>query len=124
MPTTVVPLGPATVDVTGVRAGDRNLFTVTIKSAGTPVDLTGFTVTAQARKTSIDVENLVAVVTLTDPTNGTITIRWPGDAVTTLLAGAESWAGVWDLQIDDGSADDPVTIVAGKFAAVMDVTRP
>lgn len=119
----VVPLGPACVDLTGVRAGDRNLITATITSKGAPVDLTGYTVTAQARAKATDqAAALTAAITVVNATQGQIEIRWPGAAVATLLAGKATWKGVWDLQLT--SADGPLTVAAGNFGAVMDVTRP
>lgn len=125
MAAVTVPLGPPAVNITGVRAGDRNLMTVSVTTAGVPVDLTGLTPAAQARKKSIDPDPpvITAVVTVTDAPAGELEIRWPGDQVTTALAGKETWSGVWDLQLDP-AADDPITVCAGTFAAVMDVTRP
>ena len=109
-----VPLGPAVAHLVGVRAGDRNLLHVRITSAGVPLDLTGSTVTAQARKKSTDaVPAITADVEVTDAALGEIDLRWPGEQVTAALAGADTWAGVWDLQVQAG-ADDPVTICAGK----------
>lgn len=119
----VVPLGPACVNLDGVRAGDRNLITVTLTSKGTPVNLTGYTVTAQARKKSTDLTALSAVIAVDDAVAGKISIRWPGDLVTTLLDGKATWNGVWDLQIDTAGSD-PLTVAAGTFGAVMDVARP
>lgn len=119
----VVPLGPACVNITGVRAGDRNEFTATLTTKGVPLDLTGQTVTAQARTKALATEALDAVVEVTDAVNGEVTIRWPGDAVTTWLNGKASLNGVWDMQVDNG-VDDPVTVVEGTFSAAMDVTRP
>ena len=119
----VVPFGPACVNLTGVRAGGRNLMSATITAKGTPVDLTGFTLSAQARKKSTDpTVALQAEITVVDAVAGEVTIRWPGEDVTLLLAGKASWDGVWDMQMDD-TLSDPVTIVEGKFNAVMDVTR-
>jgi len=119
----VVPLGPACVNLTGVRAGDRNVMTATITSKGEAVDLTGKTLTAQARKSATaTTDPLDAVVTVDDALAGKITIRWPGDKVTTLLAGKATWAGVWDLQVAE-PGQDPLTVAAGSFAAEMDVTR-
>lgn len=121
---TVVPLGPACVDLTGIRAGDRNEFTLTLHTNGTPLNLTGMTVTASARKTATDPDPaaITAVVVVTDAAAGKATIRWPGDEVRTALAGLLTWKGVWDLQV--GSAGgDPQTLVAGKMTAEMDVTR-
>lgn len=118
-----IPLGPTPLDITGVRAGDLNLFTFHIHRNGTPVNLTGQEVTAQARKSAISDEiALTAVVTVTGAPNGDGTIRWPGDDVRDLLAGAATWKGVWDLQTAN-PGEDPVTLVAGAFAAEMDVTR-
>jgi len=95
-----------------------------ITNGGTPVDLTGQTLSAQARKKITDANPAVtAVVTITDAVNGKGTIRWPGDQVTTSMGGRSSWTGVWDLQVAAG-ADEVTTLVEGKFSAVMDVTRP
>src|SRR4051794_35836000 len=117
-----IPLGPAPLDITGVRAGDLNLFTFTVHRSGTPVNLTGLEVTAQARKTSIsDDIALTAVIVVTDGPAGKGTMRWPGDDVRILLAGSAKWSGVWDLQVAT-PGEDPVTLVAGKFGAEMDVT--
>lgn len=120
-----IALGPAPVDITGVRANDRNLITGRLTYKGDPVNLTGSTLTSQARKRAQDADPpaLVAVCEITVPLNGEYTIRWPGDAVATLLGTAASWSGVWDFQLDDGSPDGPITIAAGAFGAVWDVTR-
>ena len=120
-----VNLRPATLDLTGIRAGDRNTINVALTSAGAPMDLTGYTISAQARKTpqTADPPAIAADVTVTDAPGGLFTLRWPGDAVRTALADQASWTGVWDLQLDNGTAD-PWTVVAGAFTADMDVTRP
>lgn len=118
----VVPLGPACVDLTGIRAGDRNYTEVTIKQKGQPVDLTGLTVTAQARKKPTDTTALNAVIDVLDAAGGLVSMRWPGQEVTDLLAGKATWDGVWDLQIQS-PPDDALTVAAGGFHAVMDVTR-
>lgn len=118
-----IDLSPARLDISGIRANDRNLITATITSGGVPMNLTGKTVEAQARLTAVDVAMLSAVITVTNAAAGAITIRWPGAAVATLLAGAAKWSGVWDLQVTTPS-EDPLTVTAGTFAAEMDVTRP
>lgn len=118
-----VPLGPAQVNLTGIRAGDRNLLTCTIRDKDLPVDLTGMVVSAQARKRSTDTGTaLTANVTVTDAVAGEVEIRWPGDDVRTLLDGKPTWSGVWDLQMQSPPAD-PVTVCEGTFDAEMDVTR-
>jgi hypothetical protein len=121
----VVPLGPARADLMGVRAGDRNLVTVTLHRGDDPVDLTGITVTAQARKEATDQgpPALEAEVTITDAEAGEFELRWPGEDVRTMLAGAAYWLGVWDLQLDPGG-EPPYTVLEGAFEAVQDVTRP
>lgn len=118
-----LPMGPACVNITGIRGGDRNLITGTVTSKGEPVDLTGMTLAAQARKQATDATAaLTAVIEITDPLEGAFTMRWPGAAVTTLLNGKKNWTGVWDLQVTEPDFD-PLTIAAGTFAAEMDVTR-
>lgn len=119
----VVNLTPSRVDLQGVRAGDRNLITWTIRSGGVAVDLTDKTVEAQARLTADDEAALSAVVVIVDAVNGTGTLRWPGDELRDLLAGETKFAGVWDMQIVT-AGEDPLTVAAGVFLADMDVTRP
>lgn len=119
-----ISLTPPVVNISGVRAGDRNLLNATLSSEGVPVDLTGQVLTAQARKKSTDTEIACsAVVETVDPAAGTVTIRWPGEDVRTMLAGAPTWKGVWDLQMAPDENSDAVTLCAGSFAAEMDVTR-
>jgi|SRR5262245_63768285 len=118
-----INLTPAVVNISGVRAGDRNLFNLTLRSAGKPMDLTGYTVLAQARTTVQASTELDAVCTVTDPAGGGISVRWPGDAVRTWLGSDNTKSGLWDLQLDDGSGGDPWTIISGNFEAEMDITR-
>jgi hypothetical protein len=118
-----VALGPAPLDITGIRAGDRNEFGITLTSNNAPLNLTGYTVTAQARNTHADVDMVAAVVTITSATNGQLTLRWPGDLIRTWLATKIRATGVWDMQIKP-AAGDPITVAAGAFTAEMDVTRP
>jgi hypothetical protein len=122
---TVLSFRPAVVTLNGVRAGDRNEFAGRLHQSGVPVDLTAVTLSAQARVAAEaeDPPALEAIVEVTDPpTDGRFTVRWPGEAVRGLLAGAPEWVGVWDLQMANG-AGDPVTVMAGGFKAEMDVTR-
>jgi hypothetical protein len=119
----VVSLGPAAVDLTGIRAGDQNILSMTIHSKGTPLNLTGKTITAQARSTPLATTAIDAVITVVDAVGGQITIAWPGVTVATMLAGQAKWSGVWDIQMS-APGQDAVTLAAGKFGAVMDVTRP
>jgi hypothetical protein len=118
-----VPLGPACVDITGVRGNDRNEIQFVLKSGTVPVDLTGLVLEAQARLNVTSAEEMDAVITVLDAPAGKFSLRWPGVAVTTMLGDNPTWAGVWDLQIGDGTSD-PTTVIEGKLSAVMDVTRP
>lgn len=120
---TVIDLTPAEVDIKGVRAGDRNLVSFTIKVSGQPLDLTGYTVSASARTKEDDPEHLDATCTVTSATAGKVDVRWPGDDVRTWLGTAVEQQGVWDLQLDDGTGGDPWTVVWGTFSAVWDVTH-
>jgi hypothetical protein len=119
-----VILGPAQLDLSGIRAGDRNTIAMTISFKGEPLDLTGLQLSAQARKTPSDPAIAVtAVIAIVDAPNGQITITWPGADVSSLFTGGiDTWAGVWDLQV--GSGGNITTIAAGKLQAVLDVTRP
>src|SRR5438045_9770769 len=102
-----VALDPAQVDITGVRAHDRNQFMITLNSAAKPVNITGYTVTAQARATPTtpDSQALSAVVEVVDVVKGKVTIRWPGDEVADWLGNLTTKQGAWDLQLDDGVLD-------------------
>jgi len=118
-----INLAPAEVDIAGVRAGDRNLIQLTLRQGGQPINLTGYTITAQARTTAADTAHLDAVVTVTDGPSGQCQLRWPGADVETWIGTGTSQKGVWDMQLDDGSGSDPWTVIAGTFAAELDITR-
>lgn len=117
-----VSFNPATVNIAGVRAGDRNLFTMTIKENGSAVNLNGMDVQAQVRAKATDVNpSLEAEIVIVNEATGQISIQFPGDEVTALLAGSPTWAGVWDLQLI--APNGVTTICQGNFAAVLDITR-
>jgi hypothetical protein len=125
MAAAVVDVNPAPVDLVGVRAGDDTSLVVLIHNAGTPIDLTGCTVSAQARKTASDpLPAITAACTVTDAPGGQALVTWDGTDVSGLMpTPAVSWDGVWDLQLAD-TGGVIRTVAAGKFGAVMDVTRP
>lgn len=122
-----VYVGPAVLDLAGIRAGDTNAFDFLLHYAGTPMDLTGATVTAEARRTPADdVVAVAAVCTITDAAGGRVRVAWDGEAVRALMPNPEStWAGVWDLQVAGPGMPPAVdTLAGGKFTAEMDVARP
>lgn len=123
--TTVVNLGPAPIDLVGIRAGDRNLVAVTLKDAGAPVDITGMTVRASARLKITDDDApapVVADITITNASQGKFDMEWPGDQVRDFLGAKSALTGVWDLEVES-PPEEPVTIAAGKFVCALDVTR-
>jgi hypothetical protein len=116
-------LGPARVDLSGIRAGDRNRLTITLSSNGAPFDLSAVTATAQARATADAIDAIDATVTILDPAAGELALEWPGDLVAgVIVPPATTWRGVWDLQL--AGVDGTVTVAAGTFAAELDITRP
>jgi len=120
---TTVNAGPEQVNITGIRAGDRNELLVTITNDGVPMDLTGGTVRAQARAKSTSPSAIDAVVSPADETKGQYLLAWPGDKVRQLLGAAETWTGVWDLEVVEAEQTIPITVATGSFQAFMDVTR-
>lgn len=117
-----VPLGPAPVDISGVRAGDLNEFQITLLVSGSPINLTSTDVTASARSPITNPDSLDAVCTVLDGPAGLLSVRWPGEDVRTWLADKAKVTGVWDLQLSEGETD-PLTVAAGSFSAELDVTR-
>lgn len=119
-----IDLRPATLDIVGIRSGDRNELTLILSEKGAPLDLTGKTLAAQARKAvSDDSVSLTAVITITDAAAGKFTMRWPGDAVRDIVGTEASWKGVWDLQLGAEGDDSAQTILAGSITLDNDVTR-
>jgi hypothetical protein len=116
--------GPVPLDWTGVYSGDANTEVFEIVGGDDPIDITGSLIEAQARVSATDdTIALTAVVELTAPTLGQFTISWPGEDVRTLLAGSESWSGVWDVQFTAPGETLPTTLLRGRFDAAADVTR-
>lgn len=107
-------------------AGDRNEKTLQVLKDGDPWDLTGATVTAQARRTANDpVVALTASVTPVDASQGIYTLGWDGNAVRALLGAEASWTGMWDMDVlEAGRADgESETVADGAVLAEMDVTK-
>jgi hypothetical protein len=120
----VIDAGPVKMDLLRIRAGDRNLFTIKLSNNSGPIDITDFVIEAQVRTEPTDgVIAISAVIAIVDAAQGQFSMRWPGDDVRDLLAGADTWEGVWDLQVTESVGEDPQTLLAGLFTAESDVTR-
>lgn len=119
-----IRLGPTVLDLSGIRSGDSNKINFTISKDGAPVDLTGYTISAQVRKVVTDIDPAMdAVCQMIDPLAGTFYVTFPGDLVMSMLAGEATFKGVWDIQVTDDESFT-TTLAAGSFEAVLDVTRP
>ena len=116
--------GPQTLDWRCAYAGDTVQAAFRLLADGDPWDLTGATLTAQARRTSSDPDPaaLTATVTVTDVVGGVALVKWDGEAIRALLGDASAWEGVWDMQVVEAGGTIR-TVVAGRFIAAMDVTR-
>lgn len=115
--------GPEPVDW-NVYAGDANEETVIFQAGQDPWDITGAVIEAQARVTALDpAVALTATCTVVDAVNGEATIAWDGEAVRTLLAGADTWEGEYDVQILEQGKTLPRSLWRGKMTARYDVTR-
>lgn len=108
-----------------IYAGDTVIEEFTLIADGSPVVLTGSTVSAHARTSVRDsLPALQAVCVLTDPTNGKFTVEWDGTDLQNVVLdqpAGEKWAGVWDLQV--ASAGGLRTWVQGRMVVYLDVTR-
>lgn len=117
-------LGPAVLNLTGIRANDKNEMILNLTEDGLPVDLSGMTIEAQARADITDFGEapIIAEIEILDVLGGKLSVCWPGDQVAEVLGNDPSWKGVWDIQQTTGT-DRPVTLIAGTFVATQDVTR-
>jgi hypothetical protein len=121
--TDTLHMGPQVQNIDGIYAGDRNLHHIFVVQNGVPVNLTGQVARAQARaKATDELPATEAVIQVVSAAGGHLLLSWPGAGIRSLLAGKATFKGVWDLQLASGVAD-PQTVVAGTFAAEMDVTR-
>jgi hypothetical protein len=106
-----------------VRANSRNDATIQILLDGDPVDTTGATVTAEARRDAADPAPAIsAVVSPVDAADGIWTLSWPGPDVATLLGADATWTGSWVLDVlpAGGAADeDNYSPAHGPFDAVI-----
>lgn len=122
--TTSICTGPTRLDWGCLVAGDRNTVRLELLADGSPWNLAGAVLSAQARAVPTDpAVALTATITDVDPSRGLYDVGWDGEAVRALLDGAAAWSGVWDLQILETAQALPVTILAGTIEARMDVTR-
>jgi hypothetical protein len=105
-------------------AGDRNDFVLSFTSAGDVWNMTGATISAQARKKKTSsVASLTATVTAVDEATGQWLLEWDGDEVRSTLGGLASWEGFWDLQVLESGQTYPITLLRGSVTIYLDVTR-
>lgn len=120
-----VDFGPAKLDLKDLPAGDDVAILLTFTDNDGPQDITGATISAQARTTATadDPPALSAQVTITDPSNGKVSVLWSGTDTRTLISGDARWSGVWDLEVTLAGQANPRTVLGGRFSIQTDVTR-
>lgn len=116
------PLGsdylPSNYDLVLYR-GDYFSMNITVKdNAGTPINLTGYTAKSQIRTSYDAVSAYDATCTITDPTNGKVSITFPSSVMTTVTPGDY----IWDFQVTqpDGNVR---TFLAGDVKVYGEVTK-
>ncbi len=112
---------PGTLNITVNQGGTFGPLVLTLKdSDGNAVNLTGYTASAQYRKT-YDSSEVLATFTcsIPSPTSGQITISLTDETTAALTAPAQ---GVWDLFITDASGAS-YRILAGTVTVLPRVTR-
>lgn len=111
---------PGALDLTLSQGATLGPLVLTLKdSTGTAVDLTGYTVAAEARRSYSDKNELFTLTcTVTDAANGIMTITVTDETTANLPAPA---SGVWDLYITD-SAGAKYRILAGRVNILPSVT--
>jgi hypothetical protein len=89
---------------------------------GTVYPLDGI-IESQIRKNRTDTDPLVTwSVDDTDALDGVVTLSLTGEQTASLLAGTQSFLGVWDLQFTPTGAE-PMTFLQGQVQCAADVTR-
>lgn len=94
---------------------------------GTPVDLTGCSITGQIRKRPADAVIVAALaITITDPAGGAYRFGLPDDVTAAIVAGADisrpESLYVWDLELHD-SAGQVIPLYWGDVRVHREVTR-
>lgn len=97
--------------------GDRVEWQITVKSEGSPLDITGYTVEGSMARSPGGTPDATFTVTLTDPTNGIVTLTLL-NAVTSGLSGTY-W---YDVQYETDTAVGPFTIYWGQWSWQPEVT--
>lgn len=122
MATPKISLIPEELDL-ALYAGDGAAIQLTVTdndSVSLPVD---GEVTAQIRKTRVDVEVLAEFAAdLSNGATGVVVISLTGDQTAALIETKPVFKGVWDVQWQKAGAQ-PITLVQGKVECNADVTR-
>ena len=89
-------------------------------SDAAPIDLTGWTVWAQVRKTTLgEIAHDLSPI-ISDPTAGKITIAQTDEQTATIKAGAFQW----DLLLENSEGERLGPIVAGACNIIRAITQP
>jgi hypothetical protein len=121
-----IDLSPSKLDLRGVPAGDDIAIVVRFKdSDGNPQDTSGATLSAQVRASAVadDIELSASVSAITDGSDGEWSVLFSGTDTRTVLGTANTWTGVWDLEITLSGQSNPRTVLGGRFQIESDVTR-
>lgn len=117
--TTVVDVRPEKHDLLLYRGDDFGPQQFIWTQAGVPIDITGYTITAQIRASKDDTATLASFgVNITSAVNGTWEITLT-DADTLILPAL----AYWDMQLKSPGGFTR-TFVAGKVKTDKDVTKP
>lgn len=112
-------MAPAHYPISIYRGDDWGLTVTLTDAAGVPIDLTGWAVQAQIRRTFDDTTPMATVtVTIEVAVAGIMSLSLT-PAQTSVLANG----GVWDLQTTEPDGGRVRTVLAGPVIVAKDVTR-
>lgn len=117
------PLGsdylPTNYDLVLYR-GDYFSMNVTLKdSGGTPINLTGYSAQSSIRTSFDSPTSYDATVSISNPTTGVVTVKFPSLVTVDLEPGDY----IWDFQVTEPSGDKR-TYLAGDVKVYGEVTKP
>lgn len=108
---------PAAWTISVMRGDNFGFDVVFTDDAGTPINITGYTYTAQIRASPDDVTVLATMTATVNGPAGKVALDIPAATTATLIPGRR----VWDLQ--ETAAGIVTTMLAGPADVLADVTR-